>query len=521
MPLDATPSVLLKPLAFITGFHEVRPLNPAYVERLRQKVRAIGVKPYPLSVTPAGVLFGGRHRYEAFKAEGITECLMHISEPASLDREAIELNRASEDALPMSFVDYAEMVWRKQDADLTQKAIAEELGWSRSAVADYGALRKITPEAWSVVATSGRPEMSPSEGVATDVVATATAFSERLLREILQLTPAQQLDLVQDLAAGRINKNKFKVQAEAYRTRNAIADYVRHQLGEIDPEIVDDAAAEVMRGAYDAEWVTYAENGIDPPKLTRLVEAARARFAKKHSLILIHGDLHAEIAKLGDASVDAVITDPPYRISTDRVYRLAGQADWNKSFGAWDNQPEGEFLADIRRWAEAFSRVMKPGASGFMFVGEPYLNIAQALFDAAGFEIKGSFFWCRSNPGTSVTKADFMPAMDHAIQFVKPGARRTFNYPGEPEGFNWFQSPICGGHERLKTPKGETLHPTQKPEAVIRHLMDLITLPGDLVLDGFMGTGTTGKVARDTGRRFIGIEQDPGFFAAAKARVEG
>ena len=251
------------------------------------------------------------------------------------------------------------------------------------------------------------------------------------------------------------------------------------------------------------------------------MEAARARFAKKHSLILIHGDFHQEVEKLGDASVDAVITDPPYRISTDRVYRLASQADWNKNFGAWDNQPEGEFLTDIRRWADSFFRVMKPGASGFIFVGEPYLNIAQALFDAAGFEIKGSFFWCRSNPGTSVTKADFMPAMDYAIQFVKPGARRTFNYPGEPEAFNWFQSPICGGHERLKTPKGETLHPTQKPEAVIRHLMDLITLPGDLVLDGFMGTGTTGKVARDTGRRFVGIEQDTGFFGAAKARVEG
>ena len=164
---------------------------------------------------------------------------------------------------------------------------------------------------------------------------------------------------------------------------------------------------------------------------------------------------------------------------------------------------------------------MKPGACGFMFVGEPYLNIAQAAFDAAGFEIKGSFFWCRSNPGTSVTKADFMPAMDFAIQFTKPGARRTFNYPGEPEGFNWHRAPICGGHERLKTAKGDTLHPTQKPEAVIRHLMDLITLPGDLVFDGFMGTGTTGKVARDTGRKFIGIEQDATFFAAAKARVEG
>jgi site-specific DNA-methyltransferase (adenine-specific) len=520
MPLDASSSVELKPLDFVTAFHEVRPLNPAYVERLRQKVRAIGVKPYPLSVTPAGVLFGGRHRYEAFKAEGITECLMHISEPESLDREAIELNRASEDALPMTFVDYAEMVWRKQDAGATQKAVAEEMGWSRSAVADYGALRKITPEAWSIVATFQVAAVSQSEDVATSNVATAT-FTEGLLRNILFLTPDQQLDLVQDLAAGRINKNKFKTQAEAYRTRNAIADWVRHQLGEIDPEIVAEAAAEVMRGAYDAEWIAFAEKGIDPARLIRLVDAARDRFAKKHSLILIQGDFHQEVQKLGDASVDAVITDPPYRISSDRIYRLASQADWNKNFGEWDNQPEGEFLADIRRWADAFFRVMKPGASGFMFVGEPYLNIAQAAFDAAGFEIKGSFFWCRNNPGTSVTKADFMPAMDFAIQFTRPGARRTFNYPGEPEGFNWHRAAICGGHERLKTPKGETLHPTQKPEAVIRHLMDLITLPGDLVFDGFMGTGTTGKVARDTGRKFIGIEQDATFFTAAKTRVEG
>ena len=59
MPLDAPSSVLLQPLTFVTSLHEIRPLNTAYVERLRQKIRAIGVKPYPLSVTPAGVLFGG------------------------------------------------------------------------------------------------------------------------------------------------------------------------------------------------------------------------------------------------------------------------------------------------------------------------------------------------------------------------------------------------------------------------------------------------------------------------------
>ena len=521
MPLDAPSSVELKPLDFITAFHEVRPLNPAYVERLRQKVRAIGVKPYPLSITPAGILFGGRHRYEAFKAEGITECLMHISEPESLDREAIELNRASEDALPMTFVDYAEMVWRKQAAGATQQAVADELGWSREKVRDYATLSKIDSRAWKVAgATFQTTTLAQGDDAAPSLGASAP-FTEGLLRVITLLSPDQQLELVQDLAEGRINKNKFKAQAQAYRTRNSIKGWVRDSLGRIDPEIMDEAMAEVMRGTYDAEWIAFAEKGVDPAKLIRLIDAARDRFAKKHSLILIQGDFHQEVQKLGDASVDAIITDPPYRISSDRIYRLASQADWNKNFGEWDNQPEGEFLADIRRWADAFFRVMKPGASGFMFVGEPYLNIAQAAFDAAGFDIKGSFFWCRSNPGTSVTKADFMPAMDFAIQFIKPGARRTFNYPGEPEGFNWHRAPICGGHERLKTPKGDTLHPTQKPEAVIRHLMDLITLPGDLVFDGFMGTGTTGKVARDTGRKFIGIEQDATFFAAAKARVEG
>lgn len=84
----------VRQLGFVVGFHEVRPLNQAYMERLRVKVREIGMKPYPLSVTPEGILFGGRHRYEAFKAEGITECLMHIHQPDNLDRAAIELNIA-------------------------------------------------------------------------------------------------------------------------------------------------------------------------------------------------------------------------------------------------------------------------------------------------------------------------------------------------------------------------------------------------------------------------------------------
>jgi modification methylase len=165
---------------------------------------------------------------------------------------------------------------------------------------------------------------------------------------------------------------------------------------------------------------------------------------------------------------------------------------------------------------------MKPGATGFMFVAKQSLNLAEALFAHAGFEIKSAFVWCRTNPGTSVTKADFMPATDFAIQFVKPGAPRTFHYPGDEDGagFDWRAFPICGGRERLLNAQKETLHPTQKPEALIWHLMECITVPGDLVFDGFMGTGTTAAVAKAHGRKFLGFEADAAYFEAAQRRLE-
>jgi DNA modification methylase len=506
-----------KSLEFVREFHEVRPVNATYVERIRAKVREIGVKPYPLSVTSEGVLFGGRHRYEAFRAEGITECLMHIHDPISLDREAIELNRASEDSLPMTFVDFAELVWRRSAEGEIQQSIADALGWSRGRVSQFAMLADIDTEAWCLVATASRSSVAPESGDAVAENATGVAFTEYLLRDITSLRGAQQLELVKDLAEGKITKRKFKSLADAYRTRNAIEEWAAGQLGGIDQDFIDRAMSEIRSGRYDKDRA----DGKPSERIIRLIESIRDEHLKKHSIVLHYGDFYERVKEIGDESIDAVITDPPYNISTDRVYHLGSQADWSKNFGDWDNQDEAAFVANIGRWAHEFFRVMKPGTTGFMFVGETYLNITQAIFDSAGFDIKGTFFWCRANPGTSVTGADFMPAMDYAIQFVKPGKARTFNYPGEPEGFNWFKSPICGGNERLKDSKGNTLHPTQKPEAVIDHLMRLISMPGDVVFDAFMGVGTTAAVAKKTSRKFVGFEIDPVYFAAAKARLEG
>lgn len=527
------------PLTFVKAVHQVRPINQLYLQSLREKVRRYGVQPFPLRVTPDGTLFAGCHRYEAFKAEGIQECLMHVEMPPSLDKTAIDDNECSADALPLTFVDKAELIWRRIAEGETQQAIAAGLGWSRGRVSQFSMLADICDAAWQLIATTIRGVVAAGGDSDVAADATAVAFTEGLLRDITGLRPKQQMELVKELATGKIRKDKFKKLAENYSVRNSACRWVLAQIGRIGREYQKWVFEEVFSGRYDADWKNakvgerkqknpktgkeeqVAVFGGPGPKLHQLVTAIRAEWEKKHSIVLYHDDFYEGVRRLGDSSVNAVITDPPYNISTDRVYRLSSQADWDKNFGEWDNKDEATFVSNMRIWAQEFFRLMKPGSSGFMFVGETYLNISQAVFDSAGFDIKGTFFWCRSNPGVSVSKADFMPAMDHAIQFVKPGETRTFNYPGEPDGFNWFRSPICSGNERLKDAKGNTLHPTQKPEAVIRHLMELISLPGDVVLDAFMGVGTTAAVAKKLGRKFVGFELERSFFDAAMARVEG
>jgi len=127
-------------------------------------------------------------------------------EPESLDRAAIEDNDASADALPNTFVDIAELVWRKLDAGQTQQAVADELGWTdpsrpdsgRVRVAQAASMRKLDAKAWDVVTAVTRGVMASQDEAVTD---REVVFTENLLRSILALTPAQQLDLVTRLAA--------------------------------------------------------------------------------------------------------------------------------------------------------------------------------------------------------------------------------------------------------------------------------------------------------------------------------
>jgi hypothetical protein len=174
------------PLSFIRTRHLVRAINSNYVNQLVHTVKRLGVKAFPLAATPEGVLFGGNHRFEAFMRLGLEKCWMHVYQPASIDREALELNEATEELLPMSFVDHAELVWRKLADGQTQQAVADEMGWTRERVRDYAALQKISSETWTVIGATFR-KIAPNEadGCAPNFGASAPFTEGRIRDEIL------------------------------------------------------------------------------------------------------------------------------------------------------------------------------------------------------------------------------------------------------------------------------------------------------------------------------------------------
>lgn len=501
-----------KPLSFVTDCHRVRPLNDAFVERLRASIREKGYKAQrPLCVTPDGVLWDGNHRFEALRSAGADAAPMYIFEPESLDRAAFESNEADQDALPSTFVDYAESVWRKLEG-ATQQEVADEMGWSRSKVADYSSLRKLSVDAWGTVATSTRESVSPDDTAATGFVATAT-FTERLLRDIVTLSPTQQLELVTELADGTITKGKFKSRAKAYAHRNALQNHVRQQLGDIHVDLVREAIDPIERGLYD-------KHDADSEAVAKLIGHVRDKWAKKNSVTLLHGDFFDQVGSVGAGSVDLIVTDPPYNIANERVFTLEGRSDISQDFGEWDKFEHADFLKFCAAFGAELFRILRPGGSAYVFVADRYLSHLRDILEAVGFDAQITIPWHKTNPGTQVVKTTFKSACEF-ILFVTKGEGHTFNWLGENEMHNHIEAPICGGSERLVDSKGNTLHPTQKPLRVLRHLIEVSSRPGDLVFDGFMGVGSTGHAAIELDRKFTGIEVDDVFFVAAEQRLQG
>ena len=242
---------------------------------------------------------------------------------------------------------------------------------------------------------------------------------------------------------------------------------------------------------------------------------------------ILAGDCIEVMNALPAGSVDLIFADPPYNLQLQGALHRPDNSEVDAVDDAWDQFASfEEYDRFTKGWLKAAHRLLKP--DGAIWVIGSYHNIFRvgtALQDL-GFWMLNDVIWRKSNPmpnfrGKRLTNAHETLIWASRTKSAKP----TFNYEALKalnEGLQMrsdWTLPLCTGHERLKDADGAKAHPTQKPEALLHRVLIGTTNPGDVVLDPFFGTGTTGAVAKMLGRDFIGIEREAAYREVAAERI--
>lgn len=242
---------------------------------------------------------------------------------------------------------------------------------------------------------------------------------------------------------------------------------------------------------------------------------------------ILKGDCLAQLAALPEKSVDLIFADPPYNLQLQQELWRPNMTKVDAVTDSWDQfgslQEYDQFTC---AWLTACRRVLKD--TGTLWVIGSYHNIYRvgSILMDLGFWILNDVTWVKMNPMPNFRGVRFTNAHETMLWAQKEkGARYTFNYHAMKSLNDDLQMrsdwhiPICSGKERLKV-NGFKAHSTQKPEALLYRVILSSSNPGDVVLDPFFGTGTTGAVARKLGRCWIGIERDERYIRVARKRIE-
>src|SRR5450432_3493492 len=243
---------------------------------------------------------------------------------------------------------------------------------------------------------------------------------------------------------------------------------------------------------------------------------------------IIEGDCVERMRALPAGCADLVFADPPYNMQLRGALHRPDQSKVDAVDDHWDQFGSfAEYDKFTRDWLGAARHVLSD--NGAIWVIGSYHNIFRvgSILQDLGFWILNDVVWRKSNPMPNFKGRRFTNAHETLIWAAKSrGARRyTFNYDAMKLANDELQMrsdwtlPLATGEERIKDETGAKAHPTQKPEALLHRVILSSTRPGDVILDPFFGVGATGAVARRLGRRFIGIERDPGYAALAERRI--
>ena len=242
---------------------------------------------------------------------------------------------------------------------------------------------------------------------------------------------------------------------------------------------------------------------------------------------ILVGDCIKHMNALPAGSVDLIFADPPYNLQLEQGLTRPDQSKVDAVDDAWDKfESFGHYDVFTRAWLLAARRVLKP--DGALWVIGSYHNIFRvgATLQDLDYWLLNDVVWRKANPMPNFRGTRFTNAHETLIWAARSQKSRvTFNYEAlklandDTQMRSDWLFPICTGAERLTDSDGEKVHPKQKPEALLHRVLSATTKPGDVVLDPFFGTGTTGAVAKKLGRHFIGIEREDSYIAAAIKRI--
>ena len=241
---------------------------------------------------------------------------------------------------------------------------------------------------------------------------------------------------------------------------------------------------------------------------------------------ILAGDCIEILSKFPENSVDLIFADPPYNLQLKKGLFRPNLTKVNPVNEGWDKFENFEEYDQFTiHWLSACRQILTD--TGTIWIIGSYHNIFRigTILQNLGFWILNDVIWIKDNPMPNFRGVRFTNAHETLIWAQKKqGAKYTFNHQAMKSlndelqmRSDWYL-PICTGKERRKI-AGEKAHPTQKPEALLYRLVLASTNPGDIILDPFFGTGTTGAIAKKLGRHYIGIEREPEYIKIAQERI--
>jgi modification methylase len=242
---------------------------------------------------------------------------------------------------------------------------------------------------------------------------------------------------------------------------------------------------------------------------------------------ILHGDCIEILGSLPEKSVDVIFADPPYNLQLQNDLYRPNMTKVDAVNDGWDQFAGfADYDAFTMQWLSASRRALKD--TGTIWVIGSYHNIYRvgSIMQDLGFWILNDIVWIKNNPMPNFRGVRFTNAHESMIWAQKKkGARYTFNHKSmkalndDLQMRSDWSIPLATGRQRIKS-NGSKAHSTQKPEGLLYRVIMASSAPGDVILDPFFGTGTTGALAKKLGRNWIGIERDRKYIRLAQKRID-